>query len=115
MYNQVENSKTFHFQPKSLKNTQYLGLGGHFPAKAKTGLKSHKLSFCELNSGQMTHNFKKMKEAFAKNISIFNPMVLVPPYDNCRDCGVHLPMPIFEYLQTVFFTRQLRISVINME
>ena len=82
MYNNVENSKTFHFQLKSLKNTQYLGLGGHFSDKGKTGLKSQKLSFCELNSGKMTHNFKKMKEVFVKNMSIFNPMVLVSTYDN---------------------------------
>ena len=95
MYNSVDNSKTFHFQLKSLKNAQCLGLGGHFPDKGKTGLKSQKLSLCELNSGQMTHNFKKMKEPSVKNISIFNPMVLVPPYDNCTDCGVHLPMPVF--------------------
>ena len=103
MYNNEENSKTFHFQLKSLKNAQYLGLGGHFPDKGKTGLKSQKLPLCELNSGQMTHNLKKMKEASVKNISIFNPMVLVPPYDNCMDCGVHLPKPIFEYLHTVFY------------
>ena len=103
MYNSVDNSKTFHFQIKSLKNAQYLGLGRHFPDKGQTGLKSQKLSLCELNSGQMTHNLKKMKEASVKNISIFNPMVLVPPCDNCMDCGVHLPKPIFEYLQTVFY------------
>ena len=103
MYKNVKNSKTFHYQPKSLKNTQYFGLGGHFLDKGKTGLKSQKLSLCELNSGQMTHNFKKMKEASVKNISIFNPMVLVPPYDNCTNGGVHLPMPIFEYLNTVFY------------
>ena len=83
MYNNVANSKKFHFQLNSLKTTQYLGLGEHFYDKGKTGLKSQKLSFCELNSGQMKHNFKKMKEASVKNISIFNPMVLVPPYDNC--------------------------------
>ncbi len=103
MYNNVENSKTFHFQLKSLKNAQYLGLGGHFPDKGQTGLKSQKLSLCELNSGQTTHNLKKMKEASVKNISIFNPMVLVPPCDYCMDCGVHLPKPIFEYLHTVFY------------
>ena len=114
MYNNVKNSKTFHFQLKSLKNTQYLGLGEHFFDKGKTGLKSEKLSFRELNSGQITHNFKKMKVASIKNISIFNPMVLVPPYDNCTDCGVHLPKP-FLNIYTLFFIRQLRISVINME
>ena len=95
MYNRGDNSKTFHLQLKSLKNAQYLGLGGHFPDKGKTGLKSQKLSLYELNSGQMTHNLKKMKEASVKNISIFNPIVLVPPYENCTDCGVHLPKPIF--------------------
>ena len=103
MYNSVDNSKTFHFQLKSLKNAQYLGLGRHFPDNGKTGLKSQKLSLCELNYGQMTHNLKKMKEASVKNISIFNPMVLVPPCDNCTDCGVHPPKPIFEYLHTVFY------------
>ena len=103
MYNHVENSKTFHFKLKSLKNTQYLGLGRHFSNKGKTGLKSQKLSHCELNSTQMTRNFKKMKEASVKNMSILNPMVLVPPYDNCTDCGMHLPTPIFEYLNTVFY------------
>ena len=103
MYNSVENSKTFHFQLKSLKNAQYLGLGGHFPDKGKTGLKSQKLSLCELNSGQMIHNLKKMKEASVKNISIFNPMVLVPLYENRTGCGVHLPKPIFEYLHAVFY------------
>ena len=103
MYNNVENSKTFHFQLKSINNTQYLGLGGDFPDKGKTGLKSQKSSLCELNSGQMTHNLKKMKETSVKNISIFNPMVLVPPCDDCTDCGVHLPKPIFEYVHTVFY------------
>ena len=110
----MDNSKTFHFQLTSLKNAQYLGLGGHFPDKGKTGLKSQKLSLCELNSGQMTHNLKKMKEAYVKNISIFNPMVLVPPCDNCTDCGVLFLSP-FLNIYTWFFTRQLRISVINME
>ena len=95
MYNSVENSKIFHFQLKSLKNAQYLGPGSHFPNKGQTGLKSQKLSLCELNSGQMKHNLKKIKEASIKNISIFNPMVLVPPYDNCTNCGVHLPKPFF--------------------
>ena len=103
MYNSVENSETLHFQLKSLKNAQYLGLGGHFPDNGQTGLKSQKLSLCELNSRQMTHNLKKMKEASVKNISIFNPRVLVPLFDNCMDCGVHLPKPIFEYLHTVFY------------
>ena len=58
MYNNVENSKTYHFQLKSLKNTQYLGLGGHFFDLSKTGLKTQKLSFSQFNSGQMKHNFK---------------------------------------------------------
>ena len=39
MYINVENSKTYHFQLKSLKNTQYLGLGGHFSDSGKTGQK----------------------------------------------------------------------------
>ena len=77
MYNNVENSKTYHFQLKSLKNTQDLGLGVHFSDLGKTGLKTQKLSFCQFNSRQMKHNLKKLKEAFVKNISIFNPMVLV--------------------------------------
>ena len=64
MYHNVENSKTYHFQLKSLKNTQYLGLGGHFFDLVKNGLKTQKLSFCQYNRGQMKHNFKKLKEAF---------------------------------------------------
>ena len=103
MYNSVENSKTLHFQLISLKNAQYLWLGRHFPDKGKTGLKSQKLSLCEMNCGQMTHSLKKMKEASVKNISIFNPMVLVPPCDNCTDYGVYPPKPIFEYLHMVFY------------
>ena len=94
----MENSKTYHFQLKSLKNTQYLGLGVHFSDLGKTGLKTQKLSFCQFNSGQMKHNFKKLKEAFVKNVFIFNPMVLVLNYDSCTDFGVHFPKPIFEYL-----------------
>jgi len=95
MYNNVANSKTYHFQLKSLKNTQYLGLGVHFSDLGKTGLKTQKLSFCQFNSGQMKHNFKKLKEAFVKNVSIFNPMVLFLNYDSCTDFGVHFPNPIF--------------------
>ena len=78
MYNKVEKSKTYHFQLKSLKNNQHLGPGGHFSDLGKIGLKTQKLSFCQFNSGQIKHNFKNVKEAFVKNISIFNPMVLVP-------------------------------------
>ena len=103
MYNNVENSKTYHFQLNSLKNTQYLGLDGHCSDLGKTGLKTQKLSFCQFNSGQMKHNFKNLKEDFVKNISIFNPMVLVSTYDNYIDCGVHFPKPNFEYLHTVFY------------
>ena len=103
MYNNVENSKIYHFQLKSLKNTQYLGLGRHFCDLGKTGLKTQKLSFCQFNFGQMKHEFKKLKEAFVKNISIFYPMVLVSTYENCMDCGMHFPKPIFEYLHTVFY------------
>ena len=95
MYKNVENSKTYHFQLKSLKNTQYLGLGGHFSDLGKTGLKTQKLSFCQFNSGKMKHNFKKPKGNFVKNVSIFNPMVLVLNYDSCTDFGVHFPNPIF--------------------
>ena len=72
----MENSKTYHFQLKSLKHTQYLGLGTHFSDVGKTGLKTKKLSICQVNSIQMKHNFKKLKEDFVKHISIFNPMVL---------------------------------------
>ena len=103
MYNTVENSKTYHFQLNSLKNTQYLGLGGHFFDLGKNGLKTQKFSFCQFNSRQMKHKFKKLKEAFVKNISIFNPMVLVSTYDNCTDYGVHFPKPDFEYLHTIFY------------
>ena len=49
----------------------------------------------------MKHNFKKQKDTFFKNISIFNPMVLVSTYDNCMDCGVHFPKPSFEYLRNL--------------
>ena len=91
MYNNVENGKTYHFQLKSLKSTQYLGLGRHFYDMGKTRLKTQKLSFCQFNFGQMKHNFKKRKEDFVKNISIFNPMVLFSTYDNCTDSGVHFP------------------------
>ena len=103
MYDNVKNSKTYVFQLNSLKNTQYLGLGGHFSDLGKTRLKTQKLSFCQFNSRQMKHNLKKMKDAFVKNISIFNPMVLVSTDDNCTDCGVHFPNPIFEYLHPVFY------------
>ena len=48
-------------------------------------------------------NLKKMKEAFVKNISIFNPMVLVSIDDNFTDCGMHFPKPGFEYLHTIFY------------
>ena len=102
MYNNVDNSKKYHFQLKSLKNTQYLGLGRHFCDLGKTGLKTQKLSFSQFNSGQMKHNFKRLKKYFVKNISIFNPMVLVSTYDNCTDYGVHFRKPIFEYLHTIF-------------
>ena len=52
----------------------------------------------------MKHKFKKMKEDFVKNISIFNLMVLVSTYDNCTDCGVHFTKPSFDYLHTIFYT-----------
>ena len=103
MYNNVENSKTYHFQLKSLKNNQHLGLGRHFSDLGKTGFKTQKLSFCQFNSGQMKHNFKKLKEVLVKNIFIFNPMVLVSIDDNCMNCDMHFPKPIFEYLHTVFY------------
>ena len=61
----------------------------------------------------MKHNFKKQKEDFVKNISIFNPMVLVSTYDNCIDCGVHFPKPNLN-IYTLLFTK-LRISVIFFE
>ena len=102
MYHNVENSKTYHFQLK-LKNTQYLGLGGYFSDLGKTGLKTQKLSFCQFKSRQMKHNFKKLKEDFVKNTSIFNPMVLVSTYDNFTDCGMHFHKPSFEYLHTIFY------------
>ena len=76
MYNNVENSKTYHFQLKSLKITQDLGLGVHFSDLGKTGLKTQKLSICQFNSGQMKHNLKKRNEAFVNHISTFSPMVL---------------------------------------
>ena len=103
MYNNVENSKTYHFQLKSLKNTQYLGLGVHFSDLGKTGLKTQKLSFCQFNFGQMKHSFWKLKGAFVKNISIFNPRVLVSNYDTCTDFVVHFPKLIYEYLHFFFY------------
>ena len=66
MYNNVENRKTYHFQLKSLKNTQHLGLGGHFSDLGKTGLKTQKLSFCQFNSGQMEHILKNRKRILSK-------------------------------------------------
>ena len=57
MYNNVDNSKTYHFPIKSLKNTQYLGQDGHFSDLGKTGLKTQKLSFSQFNSGQMKPSF----------------------------------------------------------
>ena len=51
----------------------------------------------------MKHNLKKQKEDFFKNISIFNPMVLVSNDDNHTDYDAHFPKPIFEYLNTVFY------------
>ena len=103
MYNNVENSKTYHFQLKSLKNTQYLGLGGHFSDVGKTRLKTQKLSICQFKYGQMKHNFKKLKKAFVKNISSFNLIVLFSTYDNCTNYGMHFPKPSFEYLHIVFY------------
>ena len=80
-----------------------LRVGRAFCDLGKNGLKTQKLSFCQFNSVQMKHNFKKLKEAFVKNISIFSPMVLVSTDDNCTDFGVHFPKPIFEYLHTIFY------------
>ena len=91
----MENSKTYHFQLKSLKNTQYLGQGKHFCDLGKTGLKTQKFSFCQFKSVQMKHNFKNLKEVFVKNISVFNPMVFISTYDNCKDGGVIF----FEFIQ----------------
>ena len=102
MYNNVENSKTYHFQLKSLKNTQYLGLDGHFSDLGKTGLKTQKFSFCQFNSGQMKHNLNKPKDVFVKNISIFNPMVLVSTDDNCIDPCIFLSA--FLNIYTLCFT-----------
>ena len=76
MYNNVENSKTYHLQLKSLKNTQNLGLGGHCSHLGKTGFKTQKWSLCQFNSGQMKYNLKKRREYFVNHISIINPMVL---------------------------------------
>ena len=73
MYNNVENSKIYHFQLNSLKNTQYLGLGGHFSDLGKTGLKTQKLSFCQFNSGQMKHNFKQKERGFCQKYIYIQP------------------------------------------
>ena len=73
MYNNVENSKTYHFQLKSLKNTQYLGLGRHFSDLGKTGLKTQKLLSCQFNSGQMKHNLKKNKRGFCQTSIYLEP------------------------------------------
>ena len=61
IYSNMENKKTYHFQLKSLKSTQYLGQGTHFCDLDKTRLKTQKLSFYQFNYGQMKHNFKKLK------------------------------------------------------
>ena len=103
MYNNEHNSKTYDLQLKSLKKTQYIGLGGHFSDLGKIGFKTQKLSFCQLNCGQKRDNFKKLKEVFVKNISIFNPMVLSSINENCMDCGMHFSKPSFEYLHIVFY------------
>ena len=73
IYNNVENSITYHFQLKSLKYTQYLGLGGHFCDLGKTGLKTQKLSFFQFNSGQMKHNLKKTERCFCKKYIHIQP------------------------------------------
>ena len=73
MYNNVENIKTYHFQLNSLKNTQYLGLGGHFSDLGKTGLKTEKLSFCQFSSGQMKHNLKKNERGFCQKHIYLQP------------------------------------------
>ena len=62
----MENSKAYHIQLKSLKNTEYLGLGEHFSDLGKTGLKTQKLSFFQFNSGQMKHNLKNLKTFLSK-------------------------------------------------
>ena len=59
MYNNVENNKTYHFQLKSLKETQLIRLDEHFPDLGKTRFKTQKLSFCQFNCGQMRHNKNK--------------------------------------------------------
>ena len=74
MYNNVENSKTYHFQLKSLKNTHYLGLGGHFCDLGKIGLKTQKLSFCQFNSRQMKH--KKTERGFFPKYIYLQPLVV---------------------------------------
>ena len=73
MYHNVENSKTYHFQLKSLKNTQYLGLDGHFSALGKTGLKTQKLSFSQFNSGQVKHSFLKTERGFCEKYIYLQP------------------------------------------
>ena len=102
MYNNVENSKKYHFQLKSLKNTQYLGMGVHFSYLGKTGLKTQKMSFFQFNYRQRKHNFKTLKEVFVKNISIFNLMVLFSTDENCTDYGMQFPSP-FLNIYTPFF------------
>ena len=99
MYNNVYNSKTYHFQQKSLKNTQYLGLGGHFYDLGKTGLKTHKLSFCQFNFGQMKHNFKKLKEAFADLVKTSLQRRFC-----CGSCEVHSVEIVADSVSTLLWT-----------
>ena len=107
MYKKVEISKTLHSQLKSLKKTQYWGLGGHFSELGKTGFKKEKLSFCQINCGKMKQKFRNMKEIFVKNISSFNLMVFISISDRCTDFGMDFPNDIFEYLHLSHFDKPL--------
>ena len=110
MCNNVENSNIYHFKLNPLKNTQYVGLGGHFSDLGKTGFKTQKLSFCQFNSGQMKHNFKKMKEVFVKNISIFNPWCQFQLMTLVRTVACIF----FEYLHTFLHNLEFQSLILNL-
>ena len=70
-------------------------VGHAFYRPSQIKFKTEKLLFCQINCGQMKHNFRKLKEVFFKHIFAFNPMVLISINKICMDCGVHFVKPIF--------------------
>ena len=76
---------------------------GIFFELGKTGFKTQKLSFCQINCGKMKQNCSNMKEIFVNNIFGSNPMLLISINDNCKDFGMHYSNAIFEYLHSIFY------------